>query len=68
MKRYIKSSKVLFPYYFCGKYENGGTRLASGNSEQECVEKLGNWQDKCGELVEYWGITDENYVDGELVR
>lgn len=67
MKKYIKGDKILYPYVFYGKYANGTYRLAKGNSEQECLEQLGNWQDKYGKLLSYSGINDENYVDGECV-
>lgn len=66
MKRYIRSGQLVTRWRMVGEYDDGSTREVSGNSEEECVEKLYNMGGKYGGLlVDYYGVNDDNYVDGE---
>lgn len=66
-KKSVKSGRLLFPWEVEGEFADGYRYTAKGNSEAECVEKLGDMQDKHGELVWYSGTTDEYYDAGHLI-
>ena len=57
--------KILCKWKICGEYADGFKITVGGNSESECMEKLGNLTEKHGELVWYGGYADEDYTDGE---
>lgn len=60
-KKSVKAGKILFPWAMVGRFADGYTCEVAGDSEAECVEKLGNMQDKHGELEFYSGIDDDDY-------
>lgn len=60
--------RILTPYQVEGEFADGFRYTAQGNSEAECVETLGDMQDKHGELVWYSGSEDEYYTTGRLRR
>lgn len=66
-KKSVKSVRILFPWEVEGEFADGYRYTAKGDSEAECVEKLGDMQDKHGELVWYSGTTDEYYDAGRLI-
>lgn len=68
-RRAIKASgrQLIFPFIVEGEFADGYTCEVGGNSEAECIEKLGNMESKHGELVWYSGVTDENYEAGKSV-
>lgn len=68
-RRAIKASgrQLIFPFLVEGEFADGYTCEVGGDSEAECIEKLGNMQDKHGELVWYSGVTDENYEFGKSI-
>ena len=50
-----------------GIFEDSFDAIVCGNTEQECMEKLCNISGH-GNLVWYSGLTDDDYIDGELRR
>lgn len=67
-KKSVKSGKVLFPWAMVGRFADGYTCEVSGDSEADCIEKLGNMQDKHGELEYYSGVDDDDYdADGRRI-
>lgn len=58
--------KLLYPWKVWGRYEDDYETIADGFSEQECVEALANLEGH-GELVNYGGLCDDDYVDGEYI-
>lgn len=67
-KKPVKSGKVLFPWAMVGRFADGYTYEVSGDSEADCIEKLGNMQDKHGELEYYSGVDDDDYdADGRRI-
>ena len=57
----------LYPFCFIGEYENGKTLFSVGDSEEECIENLGNEQEEFGKLVFYSAYHGNGYVDGEYI-
>ena len=58
---------ILTPWKMIGRYTDDEEITVSGFSEEECMYKLIDLQEKHGALTWYSGINDEDYVDGEYI-
>lgn len=60
------SPQILSPFKYVGEYDDGSSIEVGGDDEDECIYKLIRLADQHGDLIWYSGVTDTNYVDGEL--
>lgn len=60
-------SCILEPWRICGEYEDGFTVTVGGNSEEDCMEKLIDLQEKHGDLTWFSGYKDQDYEAGEYI-
>lgn len=63
---YIESN-ILEPWRICGEYKDGFTVTVGGNSEEDCMEKLIDLQEKHGDLTWFSGYQDQDYAAGEYI-
>ena len=59
--------KLLWPYKLCVRFKDDYEVVINGNSDEDCICKMGDMQDIHGEVTWYSGYCDEDYVDGEYV-
>lgn len=59
--------KICYPWMMVGRYADDEEITVGGYSEEDCLGKLIDFQDKHGELTWYSGVSDEDYVAGEYV-
>lgn len=62
-----KYSKLKYPWVLLGEFEDGYSTERGGNSEEDCMYKLLELEDRHGKLTWYGGLCDEDYSDGEFV-
>lgn len=58
---------ILYPWKMAATYEDGEEIEMGGNSEEDCMQKLIDLQDKHGNMTWYSGVTDEDYANGEYI-
>lgn len=58
---------IYYPWKMAARYSDGEEIEVSGNSEEDCMEKLAGLEDKHGEMTWYSGVTDEDYQFGEYI-
>ena len=59
--------KFIYSWKMIGRYADDEEVTVGGQSEEDCMYKLIEKQEKHGDLIWYSGITDEDYVDGEYI-
>lgn len=58
---------IYYPWKMVARYSDGEEIEVSGNSEEDCMEKLADLEDKHGEMTWYSGVSDEDYQSGEYI-
>lgn len=58
--------KIIYPYKMVGEYTDGEEIFVGGFDEEDCMYKLIHKQESHGKLTWYSGVTDDDYIDGEL--
>lgn len=59
--------KICYPWIMVGRYADNEEITVGGYSEEDCMERLVDLEEKHGELTWYSGVSDEDYVAGEYV-
>ena len=60
-------SLFLTPWKMVGRFEDDEEIVVGGNSEEDCMEKLIELEDKHGRLTWYSGYCDDDYANGEYI-
>lgn len=58
---------ICYPWKMYAEYADGKELTFTGNSEEDCMEKIVAAEATHGEIVAYGGICDEDYVSGEYI-
>lgn len=60
-------AQICWPWKMVGRYADEEEIEVGGFSEEDCMTKLIDLQEKHGELTWYSGVTDEDYQFGEYI-
>lgn len=59
--------EIFYPWKIQGRYSDGFETEISGESEEDCMEKLLDLCVRHGDLEWYSGVCNENYEQGEYI-
>lgn len=59
-------NKILTPWRMYAEYEDGTGFYFPGFTEEDCMCRIANAQDRHGDCTFYTGVSDDNYYDGQL--
>ena len=57
----------MSPWKMVGQFSDGEEVIVCGNSEEDCMGKLVDLEEKHGSLTWYSGYCDEDYECGEYI-
>lgn len=58
---------IMWPWKMVATYADGEEIEVGGHSEEDCMEKLCDLEEKHGDMTWYSGVTDEDYQSGEYI-
>ena len=56
---------ILWKWKILADFADGSRLTVCGDSEEECMEKIGNAEGKHGKIENITGVTDDDYECGE---